>query len=688
VTLALRGLALAFVLSVASAGAPAQVGGAPPPDPAAVLAQAKSASGGAAWDALRTQHSKVTILTGAIAGSAERWSEFATGRSLLAYTIGPVSGAAGFDGKSAWSQDASGKSQAETDDAAREIAVNAAYRDRLAFWYPERAPARIAYKERTQADGAWFDVVRITPEGGRAFELWVNTETKLIERMVEREAHTTRTEFYSDLRDVAGVKIPFRVRASRDDARHDEFITVDLMEFNVPLAGVRFAQPEPPKPDLAFPAGRAFVEVPFELHNGHLFVKAMLNGKGPFRLLFDSASNSILLPATVAALGLVPSGAGEAAVGVARVDRVDLGGAVLERQSFATADLADFLLRVEGMTDVAGVIGYEVFKRLPVRLDYERGRATLYDPAKFSYAGSGVRVPVEIRGQQAVVRGRVDGDTGLFLVNTGNRGSLTLSQSFTDDHKLRERYGSTQEAVYGASVAGPLHATLARVATLELGDLAVTGPVTMLSLGDVGALAERDVAGSVGNGILMRFAVTFDFPGGALYFDKAAGAGKPDAWDRAGLWLERGDKGFVVVHVVEGGPAAAAGIKPGDVIVAVGGRRWNTVPLSTLRNDLAGAPGRKIRLRTQDGERTVVLKDLIRRVVPEYAAPPVASARHAKIQAPSHQAIAPCRKPLDASPTSFAAPPSTDAACSPPTPLREASASSNTRDSAPRGTTR
>jgi hypothetical protein len=163
-----------------------------------------------------------------ITGSAERWSEFATGRSALVYTIGPVSGAAGLRRQDAWSQDASGKSQSRAD-AAREIAVNAAYRDRLAFWYPERAPARIAYKERAEADGAWFDVVRITPEGGRPFELWINTETRLIERMVEREAQATRTELYSDVRDVSGVKVPFRVRASRGDGGRDEFITVDLM---------------------------------------------------------------------------------------------------------------------------------------------------------------------------------------------------------------------------------------------------------------------------------------------------------------------------------------------------------------------------------------------------------------------------------------------------------------------------
>jgi hypothetical protein len=610
VTGVLRAVALALLVAASGHGA-AQLGGAPSPDPVAVLAQAKAASGGPAWDALRTQHSKVSILTGAITGSAERWSEFPTGRSLLVYTIGPVSGAAGFDGKTPWSQDAAGKSQPETSDAAREVAVSAAYRDRLAFWYPERAAGRIAYKERAEADGAWFDVIRITPEGGRPFELWVNTETKLIERLVEREGQTTRTELYSDIRDVSGVKMPFRVRATRGDARHDEFVTVDLMEFNTPLTAVRFAQPEPPKPDFAFPAGRPQVDVPFELYNGHLFVKVMLNGKGPYRMVFDSASSSVLLPKTAAALAIAPPG-GEGNVSVVRVDRVDLGGVLLERQSFATADIGDFLRRTEGMADIAGVIGFEIFKRLPVKLDYERGRATLYDPGKFKYAGSGASVPVMLRGQQAAVRGRVDGEAGLFLVNTGNRGSLTLSQSFADDRKLRERYASKVEAVYGASVAGLLRATLARVRTLELGEVTINDPVTMLSLTDAGAVADRELAGSVGNGILMRFAVTFDFPGGSLYFDKTASTGKPDVWDRAGIWIERGDGGFEVVHVVEGGPAAVAGVAPGDVIVAIDGKPWTGSTLAALRSALSGTPGRKVRLRMQaGGERTITLKDLV-----------------------------------------------------------------------------
>ncbi len=44
------------------------------PDPLAILAEAKVATGGAAWDALRSQHSKVSIVSGSDKGSAERWA--------------------------------------------------------------------------------------------------------------------------------------------------------------------------------------------------------------------------------------------------------------------------------------------------------------------------------------------------------------------------------------------------------------------------------------------------------------------------------------------------------------------------------------------------------------------------------------------------------------------------------------
>jgi len=213
------------------------------PDPVALLAAAKAASGGAAWDGMRSQHSQVKLTAAKLEGAVERWSDITSGQSMLKYSIGPLAGAAGFDGKTVWTQDGADEPKVETTPVALELAANAAYRDRLAFWFPDRAAGRITYKERAEADGQKFDVVSITPTGGRPFEFWINPESKLIERLVEREAEVTRTEIYTDRREVQGVKIPFLVRTTRGDPKFDEIVNVQKLAFNEPLKGIVFGPP-------------------------------------------------------------------------------------------------------------------------------------------------------------------------------------------------------------------------------------------------------------------------------------------------------------------------------------------------------------------------------------------------------------------------------------------------------------
>jgi hypothetical protein len=235
-------IAVALICSSATAQTPDKA----TPDPAEILAAAKAASGGSAWDTHTSLHTLVALRAGGHVGEVERWSEIGTGRSYLRFELGPMSGAMGFDGTVAWTREPSGRTQVIAIDSEAQLAVNAAYRDQLAFWFPARHPATIAYKARSPADGADFDVISVTPKGGREFELWVNVETKMIERLVEHEAIATRTEIYMDWRDVQGVKIPFRVRATRGDPRADEIVVIEQIEFDGPLAGVTFSRPAPP----------------------------------------------------------------------------------------------------------------------------------------------------------------------------------------------------------------------------------------------------------------------------------------------------------------------------------------------------------------------------------------------------------------------------------------------------------
>ncbi len=590
-----------------AAGAALAQSSARAPDPAALLAAAKAASGGNAWDALKTQRSQVSLRAANLEGTVERWSDMATGQSVLQFTIGPLTGSAGFDGKATWTQEGTDAAKVETSGAAFELAVNAAYRDRLAFWYPDRARAKIAYKERAEDDGRKFDVVAITPEGGRPFEFWINAETKVIERLVEREADVTRTELYSDRRDVQGVKIPFHVRTRRGDPKFDELVDVLKMTFNEPLAGVAFGPPAVP-PETTFPAGRASVDVDFEALSGHLFVRVMLDGRGPFRMLFDAGGANVLTKETAALLaGPGKPVASTVSVGVTSVNGVELAG-----QRYVVADIDAFLRRVEGVDDVAGIVGLEWFVRMPVKVDYARSRLTLYDPAQFKYAGTGTRVPVAERGRLPKVKGSLDGNDGLFELDTGSRASLTLTPAFAARHDLEKRYAVKTEAITGVGVAGPMRTLLGRGKMLKLGTVEVPSPVVSIPVDVKTSPASADVAGNAGYGVLRQFAITYDLPNDAVWFERYLNFGTPDVADRGGLWLERADGGFKVVDVVAQGPAATAGLKAGDVIVEVNGAPWSQTTLPALREALRAPPGGRVRMKTSGGtEATVVLRDLV-----------------------------------------------------------------------------
>ena len=60
----------------------------------------------------------------------------------------------------------------------------------------------------------------------------------------------------------------------------------------------------------------------------------------------------------------------------------------LGNQRYVVADIDAFLRRVEGLDDVAGIVGLEWFVRMPIKIDYARSRLTLFDPAQFKGAAT------------------------------------------------------------------------------------------------------------------------------------------------------------------------------------------------------------------------------------------------------------------------------------------------------------
>jgi hypothetical protein len=167
-------------------------------------------------------------------------------------------------------------------------------------------------------------------------------------------------------------------------------------------------------------------------------------------------------------------------VGLVKVDTLQLGDASLEQQVFAVFPMADFE-RVEGVPS-GGLVGYEIFKRFVVTVDYEKSRVTLTLPAAFKYQGQGTAVPFKFSEHIPQVDGEIDGIPGKFDIDTGSRASVDLLGPFVEKNGLKQKYAPKFEGVTGWGVGGPARSQIGRAQLLKLGEVAVPAPVTELTL--------------------------------------------------------------------------------------------------------------------------------------------------------------------------------------------------------------
>jgi hypothetical protein len=590
-------------------------------DPQTLLARAKVAAGGEAIDRVRITDTRLKLKIGGLEGTGESWEDVHTGRFRAEVRLGPASEAEGFDGSTLWSLDSSNQPRQEQGDDALKGNADDAYRRTMAYWYPERWPGVIESLGERQDGERKFHVLRINPKGGRPFEMWLDANTFLIDRIIEKGETETRTTFYSDYREVEGVRFPFALRSTNGETRYDQYFTVESIKINEFIDAVRFAMPPPPAADFSI-AGASSATVPFDLLNNHIYVQVKLNGHGPFRFLCDTGGANVVSPDLARELGLKSEGAlqgrgvGEKSEDVAltKVDSLALGNITLSSQVFAVFPLAS-LSSVEGVK-VDGLVGYELFKRFTVKVDYQESRLTFTLPSAFSYTGGGIVVPFVFNNRIPQVEGEIDGIPGRFDIDTGSRSSLDLMGPFVEAHGLMLKYSPKFEAVTGWGVGGAARSAVARASLLKLGSVEVRDPVTELTLQKKGAFTSQYAAGNVGAGVLKRFNITFDYTHQQLIFERNAKGAQRDAFDRAGWWVNLGDGCLEVLDVIPGGPAAAAGLKVGDRILAVDGKPVAELSLPALRARLrSDAPGTKLNLQVESGgaarEVTLTLRDLV-----------------------------------------------------------------------------
>lgn len=367
------------------------------------------------------------------------------------------------------------------------------------------------------------------------------------------------------------------------------------------------------------------ISSPFTLIDNRVFVPATVDGKGPYSFLLDTGVDGWAVAAGVAhELAIAPgkaeriTGAGEASETMHELTlrRVDFGGISFTDQPALSADFSA-LDAVIGFRHFDGVAGKPVFDTHVVDLDFARSRVRFFSPAEYSAPTGAKVVPFKLyENSIPAVDGEIAGVKGIFLIDLGDRSSLTLFGPFWRAHRLDRVFGPGIVAITGYGVGGPVKAEVVRVPEFTMAGVRVRGVVARLSLQKGGEFDTSALAGSIGTGVLKRFNVIFEYPLRRILLQQEPTRDVPDEADRSGLWLGRSGNGFEVFDVVPNSPAARGGIKKGDIVTAIDGVPTKQLDLFATREKLK-SPGKKVDSFTiRDGSNSKVVSIALRDLIP------------------------------------------------------------------------
>ena len=586
------------------------------PTPSSPLASVRAATGGDRWDTVQVIESRGTIAVGGMTGPFTSIDDVVSGRSRNELTLGGHRFADGFDGTAAWSQDPGGEVVAPDAPPAVAQARTQAWVTRRGYFHA--AGARYRDLGRKDAGGRGYQVVEATPDGGSAIELWVDPATHLLARTVQKVAQDTVVTTLDDYRDIGGVRVAHRVVVDRGDERDRATVTVTSASLRGALAEAAWARPATDTDRVSFTGAQPTSAIPFDLINNHIYVNGTVDGK-PVRLLVDTGGVNLLTPAAARRLGLAAEGqlrargVGEQTVdlALAKGKQLTVGEVALRDPVFYVIDLGS-LPDVEGH-DADGLVGFELFHRLGVRIDYPAQVLTLSSPDTFRAPAGAIAVPFQLRERIPIVDGTIDGIAARFTVDTGSRASLTAHAPFVRQHGLVERYQPRFETVGGWGVGGPVRTSPVRFTAVTVGGATVRAVAGDLFRGEAGAFADPDAAANLGGGVLRRFVVSFDYRASTMYLEPGPAIDARDPYDRVGLFLMRAGDALRIAAVTPGGPAEKVGLTVDDRIVMVDGAPVTSRTLAAWRAAFReGAVGSRLHFAVERaGKRRAVAVTLV-----------------------------------------------------------------------------
>ena len=240
--------------------------------------------------------------------------------------------------------------------------------------------------------------------------------------------------------------------------------------------------------------------------------------------------------------------------------------------------------------NIDGIIGYDLLHHYVVRLNYDDLLFELYNQDGFEYSGSGQSFDFKLDNYIPHVFGKIvlnDGESieGDFFLNTGAGTTLDFNTRFALKQDIINRTGEHfSYPVAGLGDVETLHYE-GRVKSFEIGTFAFEDFPIGISTAKQGIQNNKKVDGIIGNKLLKKFNITFDYARKKIYFSKNASYSEPIRVNASGIYLQLSeDMNKVLVHrIYENSPALKAQIATDAEILKVNGKDVSEFTLPELR---------------------------------------------------------------------------------------------------------
>ena len=311
---------------------------------------------------------------------------------------------------------------------------------------------------------------------------------------------------------------------------------------------------------------------------------------------------------------------------------------------------------------IHGIIGYDLFRDFVVEMNYSSRNIKLHDPEFYNYKKNkkSQTIPLTLIRKKAYVDGEVylkddESVSVRMLLDTGSSDAIWLMEN--EDIQVPDNF---YEDFLGRGLGGDVYGKRTRVKNMKLGDFSLENAKAafpdMETFNTIKNLGNRN--GSLGGEVLKRFNIIFDYRNQKITLRKNGNFNSPFQYNFSGIDLQHDGVRYVAERLANpsglvteeedtfgnvqilmenttrlslvpeivvsgiraGSPAAEAGLKEGDVILAVNGKSIHSYKLQEVLQMLNEKKGKRIRVIIErydsDLAFTFVLKDMFEQKKP------------------------------------------------------------------------